>query len=643
MITYFFSGSAEGDDSGDDWDNAITSITALTGKLAFADDDVIVFMDDGFYSGNIILSISHQVTIIGGYSYDFSIGTYGSTSSYMTRLSLGSCTNTSPVKFSNVEFFNSITNNDVMELVNVEFDSNDCIINNGTLLINGVNAYGLGVFLNNHSEIESINRLTISGFTKGILSDSNIKNINNSVISNCLNGVEISMADSDININNSLIYNSFIGVLTNTSVNFNQSTVLCVTPSSSVSYTNLDSVLDDNYDAYSFADPLHGDFSPLIGADNSDSSILINGGSSSTPDQTVVDFSTNGFIVKFNNINIDSIPFVFKRGETIVFSNYGRDVSLARRIDDYLTDPTYAFSYTKQVILHNILVKHSFDKRVDQNDAWPYEWDMIDITTPVIEDTKFIVPRSIIDLGDILNSVGIRDTDIKENSIKVYNNMRYGGISYDYKASNVGSTIIWYIEKNNNILVRKNLISGEEERFPLMCPDLTDPLNKLTIRPSGLIPLSRTKDGFNFTLENDTTITVKALNEVGDFYWICTDINNSFEPRGLLVHKDSTWIVSVYTINDTSTPILLRYNNRDTYKHYIGNEYDVFNLSSDNSSPTDMTVYEDGTLYIADLNSKIFKYKPLYDYALKEDAYNNKTKLVLREQYDDVTSSITGE
>ena len=61
-------------------------------------------------------------------------------------------------------------------------------------------------------------------------------------------------------------------------------------------------------------------------------------------------------------------------------------------------------------------------------------------------------------------------------------------------------------------------------------------------------------------------------------------------------------------------------------------------LHENNKLPTDLTVYEDGNIFVADYAniSGIYRYKFAYDYAIVEEQYEKLSRVLLREYYPEV-------
>jgi hypothetical protein len=201
----------------------------------------------------------------------------------------------------------------------------------------------------------------------------------------------------------------------------------------------------------------------------------------------------------------------------------------------------------------------------------------------------------------------------------------------------------------NQILSKLNPYTGEVlESWPL----LTAPRETQFVFPSGLIPAGVFKDKYKYILESDPQVEYLSDSEDGRFKWIATTIDSNKDIRGILAFKDNLYV----TMSEYSAPIedrfvtptgfavgkVLMYSNNHTFEHYIPNYGMTFEptqlvLSSEHNYPTDITVYEDGSIFIADyLNtSGLYQYKFAYDYALIRSSYDQDSLVLLRENYED--------
>jgi hypothetical protein len=353
----------------------------------------------------------------------------------------------------------------------------------------------------------------------------------------------------------------------------------------------------------------------------------------------------------------DFLQYIYTQDDTIVFSDYNRELTFADLVSNY-KNLRYELYVNMVFDEYNVNTYPSFDINFNNPDLYPWDWDIITLKTTEIKDyNNYIIPRSVINIEDVMGTkLGIIPNaifyrDIVKDNIKVYNKYDYRGISYDYNQSHAGRNIMWVIDGTNQSLIKQNLYTGEElEYYPLLCQTPT----KSVIRPSGLIYTGVKGDYYTFILSDDPNKKIIGLTELGDFNWIPTNMNTKFDLRGAKVFKDNIFIaagqypldITNRNIIPTGEPIgkLLQYNTNDLFMNYIkypageDNGPVIHTLASGNYYPTDITVYEDGTFLIADYYSAsgIYKYKLAYDYALIQSNYDDETKVLLREQYDDV-------
>lgn len=350
------------------------------------------------------------------------------------------------------------------------------------------------------------------------------------------------------------------------------------------------------------------------------------------------------------------LGYVYTQDDTIVFSDYNKEIFFAEQMN-YYKNLKYEISLDVMFDELNVLTKSAFDSNNNLPDSYPWDWDEAQINTAQITKyNTYIVPRSVIDIESIISSkIGVLPSSISYNkinkeNIKVFTKFDYRGITTDYNQSNAGQSIVWLIDGANQTLVQQNLYTGEEiGRYPLLCNKGT----KSTIRPSGLIYTGVRGDYYTFIKQTDPNIELLGLTELGEFYWIPNSINTTMDVRGIKCYKDNLFItcsqypisVTDRTIVPSGNPIgrLLQYDSNNIYFNYIKSPGEtngplMHNLASGNYYPTDVTIYEDGTLFIADYlsTSGIYKYTPAYDYALVSSSYDNETRVLLREQYDNI-------
>lgn len=352
--------------------------------------------------------------------------------------------------------------------------------------------------------------------------------------------------------------------------------------------------------------------------------------------------------------------YIYRQGSTLLFSDYGRETQLADAKSQY-KNLTYEVYTRAEFTASGVPLVESFSTDPEVINNHPWDWDYKEFeTTEITDEHRYIIPRTVLDVLSVLNEYiyGLVDSTVfgmmTKDSIIPYMNYDYRGVAFDYDLSIPGEAIVWMIEGNNQLLTKLNAFSAERlEEFPISVPAIT---GKMMIRPSGLIPGGVYKDGYRFYLESNPQEDFIAETEDGLFKWIATNIDLQKDIRGILAYKDKIYITSteysipVYnrSIVTTNSGVgkLYMYDNNSSFEHYITNYTTrnsgigptVFPLSSRNNYPTDITVYEDGKIYIADYtnNDILYIYKFAYDYALIRGSYDQETSVLLRENYSDV-------
>lgn len=238
-------------------------------------------------------------------------------------------------------------------------------------------------------------------------------------------------------------------------------------------------------------------------------------------------------------------------------------------------------------------------------------------------------------------------SSINKSAIVVKNKTDYRGVSYDYDLSGQSRSTLWMVEGINQRLLKQDAYTLENiEDWPLLCPGVST-----MVTPSGLIYIGPQGDWFKYLIISDPSKEVFAPTEIGKFYWINTEINNSYDFRGILAYKDNLYLTGTKYIANledrdsintgSGVGLIYRYDNNNTFEHYISSEksdVDIYMLSSGNIHPTDISIYEDGDLLIVDYtnSSGIFKYTLAYDYALVGNSYDKDTMVLLKERYNNV-------
>lgn len=365
-----------------------------------------------------------------------------------------------------------------------------------------------------------------------------------------------------------------------------------------------------------------------------------------------------------NDLYIDptiTLSFTYKRGSVIIMSDHEKEIEFAKTIRTKNIkgfDLSYFYNTTK----YNIPVEASFDYLESHTggiDKQPFDWDYIHIpTTKIGSNEWWLVGRSFIDIEKILTTElselpGIAlFTKIDKTKIKIFNKIDDRGVAYDKCGSYPGTSIVWILDGRNHLLKKHNAFSNETiVTYPILGPKC----DRTHVRPSGIIFSSAENEKYKFIRTDDSSIVLTAENDLGDVQWIPNHLDSKIDIHGIVTFKDNLFIsMTQYSesINYDEFKLsggvgnIVMYSNNNLFHKYIinpnFNNFDdptLFSTSKDNAYPTDMTIYEDGNICVLDyLNrNKIYKYKLAYDYAMVENSYDSETKVLLREEYNDVS------
>lgn len=576
------------------------------------------------------------------------------------------------------------------------------VMTDGAVLLDNISSHGnlSGIFLEGSGYVE-VEGTSLSNYSSAIKSDNiyieTSTLFNNTVSIDCYPGCNVSISDSLIygtgtlissssgnlsiqastlsgnlpiyssdsliNISDSILVGSqkvIDGVYSSGSLVTNSATV----PSGWVPVSTITSTATSTLDP-KFNNSTIGDFRLKIGEATGSPYIEYVDNVNFTSDvEIAVEEAQFRIIDKQGSKELDTFHrFVYKQGSTIRFTDYNKEIEFSKSLK-YNQNLYYRQFANLKFSEYNIPTEASFSTTETVPDAHPWDWDWKTISSTKVGDEQYLVPRSIVDLEKIVeNKVGgfathILWDSIDKKMIKVFDQSLYRGISYDPKQSDTGISILWLLDSRNQTLIKQNAFSGEElDSYPLLC----SPLNKSTVRPSGLVYVGKEGDQYRFVHSNDpgmeilspTYITLENGEKGGDLPWIPTHLNSLVDIRGILAFKDHIYLTaSLYSepISDRSViptgyaqGIMYWYPSNDLFYNYTlrpedsdGPEMGI--LSSGNMYPTDISTYEDGTFLVGDYKkSDIFRYKPAYDYALVQNSINNTTRVILRESYEDVT------
>lgn len=238
--------------------------------------------------------------------------------------------------------------------------------------------------------------------------------------------------------------------------------------------------------------------------------------------------------------------------------------------------------------IYNIVTSSAF---VTEN-PWLYEWDYKTITTPKIDDTSYIIPKSIIDVTSTIVSLQTTTNNISFDNVsfKAFKNIEFKGMSYDYDISTPGSLIVWAIDTDNNIIKRNIYTDEVVAKFPMFSEKRN---TLLTIKD--IIPLESNK-----YMKESTKEIVTLKDERSRTDWLDLGINSDYDLRGLLSHKGLTYITCVHTTPGQRIPKVVMFQSNSNFLDFINNNFKEFELLDNHDGIKDLTVFEDGSLLIAD-------------------------------------------
>lgn len=685
----------------DQFPNIASGISALisSGNANSDITDFYLYIDDGLYSGVLSATIPNSGTfnIIGNGTNFIVNGTSNINTKGNGSLNIS---NVDIISDSYNDWIFNISNdsNLYLEKSNI-ISANNGIRTSGNFISNdcSFNGNGSGVFCSGYS-LSCVNT-SIANFDIGVYSDD--ATITNSYFNNCNTSIYTDQ-QSNLFLDGSLIHGSTYGIYKNQPSNITiiNSTIssqypiygasgvislndsifnasgYCITgplangssitncglfPSGYVSSNVVNVPIEVNNKSVNpkFNNTSMGDYRLKFGV--TDGSAYIEHVSKNVPDDVSLTSEISNIVFGDDNGNLNDIEsqqFLYKQGSTIALTDHNKEVEFSHFIAKhnslkYVAVTQVAFSTFEED------VRSCFSS--NGNHTHPYDWNLKQFHSPEIvdsqTDTQYIIPRSYIDISSIVSSklgflgdVDFKFDSITKQNIKVYNKDDMRGVSYDYDLSGPSTPILWTIEGRNQLLQKQNLFTSENlESYPLLCPYLGDN-NMTTI--SGLVFAGPDGDRFRFIKVSDPDLSYSAESQDGLFKWIDTSIAPQFDCRGVLSYKNNLYITATRYSEDiynrTSIPILegnglvLKYSNNHLFSHYIKNidnqTYDVMTLHPENKLPTDLTVYEDGNIFIADyLNqSGVYRYKFAYDYAIMEEQYEKLSRIILREYYPEV-------
>lgn len=702
MSNLYVRKTAIGDGDGVDWHNAYTELQSAldlipTGSGLF--HNIYIDVDD--YTITSMPTINNDTTrILGGYYIDstlvYSGYTFLPTPNFNTRITIPSgigslIVNSGVLEVRGTDITNTgqgplfVTYNDGTLYVNdSQLNTRVAIESSGYFQFDNVEAYGSGVtYINTYGPFEIHNSkvlgpeygisTNVNGF---VLSQSIVNASNTAILTTAVTSGQFEISDTLIYGGQYSLYGQ--GTLTHGTINKStfeaSSNAIYFDTSPSGTIVIHDSIMagtgtgsgvytESTQDIYAYTTNIYpgpgyvtasgcvytspnltseGYYLQLSTSDNTAYSPGIDLGGSITSYTSETSADVMGFVFPGRDVN-GYEPYLYQKGDNIVFSDLMREVQLAKWMSLYSQPMNFTYNFTKTVKETNLVTRSAFSL-VDSDDDWPWEWDYKTLNSPKIDSTSYIIPRSIIDLTDIINnSFGNENYDVDLRNIRVdsFKSLDKRGISFDYNNSSRSRLAVWMLDSDHMLTLRDVYGATDLAKYPLLTPPHPSGA-KLFIRPSGLIPYGRTENGYGFIIENQLDIVINGIDEFGNFEWLPTDINKNYDLRGVQAYKNDLFITAVYTTDEEAQPKLIRYPSKGYYEDYHNPYPFMMDLNPANSNPTDITVYEDGSFYINEYNIDssgmlIYKYKPRYDYAMREVTNEDNVRLILRENYDDVS------
>ena len=698
MDKYYVYDHGQTTNDGDSWDTAFNNIHSAID--AIGNSGVIYVANNKVYNIDNDVSIDNKyVEIRGGFTEKLISNPESPEDIYIngfefqlpkTIVTCGSSFDliSSDVLFTNIFALGDDDNSNT--LINVDNDShlnisnsdinyNNVINNSGLVDISSSNFVGDGDFIiNNNSGI--FNNVSVSQYFTGVINSHYIQ-INNSkfvdndafvilessgnsaIVTNTLvynhedNNTAIFVDDSFngniIFINNTIDYDNSIDIEDGASGIFSIENNIILGDIHNPSDLNINAIysvihpepsgIESNNNLYEdpeFVDKCGGNYNLLFGSPGT--SI----GDNVYDIENEINADVYGF--RFNNTNIDPEDYhIFLYQDTknnIVFSDYMKETLFGDFSSNFIQFPNFTFSYSRKSNVYNERTISAFSRNINAED-WTYDWDYVTIPTPEIKEVKYVVPRSIIPIDDMISqffTIESHNVTVSNLKVSAFKNADTKGISFDYNNSSHRRWIVWSIDDMQLLTMRDFFTGTIIQQLPLLVQEKLE--NKKFITPGGLVPHGVSENGYRFIRESDPNQIIEAINEEGMCDWLYTGIDTTKKLNGLLVYKDNIFITYTDTTMDDDSKRcgLLVYPTKGYYKDYYNNTPKQLILP-DIKNPSDLTVYEDGILYVCDNHVydegelKIKKYRLKYDYALKTSTNKNATKLLLRENYDRVS------
>ncbi len=669
MIEIYCSSLATGSNDGSDWINAFTTLqAALTYTLT--DTDVVkINIDCGSYTishsfvnNNLMIVGGQNINNLNNVNLKTNIIVNGTMALTTSMIKFSKCVMTSIVA-SPYYIFNYSDASSTLELSECDLFDGRISNTNGRLVMKNCTVVSNSTFDNTsniviNSGVADFVNTNVSSLSNTMLLDSsnitfakcNIISTNTSLTlhnqSNVYSDTSVIKGSTGLILNNSSSYISsstidsgFFSNTNDNTIEVRDSIILGLdsvesgifTIENSVFYPTPTNLLRTQSLTKRplFKDSSKNDYTPMFGVGTTLEAFELT--------TTDTNYSQNLEALVLQNYSINVNEFSYIVNNIFTFTDYKKELEFATKLKNVM-DYNYDIQYQKKATLTDQMVSSAFpyvDSGINVT-TWPYEWDVKTFANGTIEEETYIVPKSVIDITETIRSEFLFDpstvslnnlqvTAVKEDNIY--------GISYDYDNSTNNRKMVWTLNDDATLIKTDMYSSTEIDRYHLLSKET--PVDKYLIQISGVVPYGKVSNGYKYSLESNSKKLITGVDENFNFEWLPTDKTNGFSLTGILEYKDRLFITGKYTIDDSA--VILVYPTKGIYTDYTTLTPHVIRLDGD-ISPSDMTVLEDGSFLISNKNNlDLYNYIPQYDYAKIISSNTENTKVLLREQYNNIT------
>jgi len=654
MDVVYCSKNATGNNDGSSWENAFISLQDAL-EYCNSDNDVqFLHIENNKYE-NINITINNSYNIYGEYYIEKNYNSVIIDASDITILS--------KMQINNCDFYNSTINTNynliikyfvinnctltltnICNLINGEVITSNFNISNGTSTFDTINIYNTNKNIILNDVNFNITKSNIISNTTTITSDNSFITINESLINgnkalDIINNNRLLLANSTINNGINLLGdNNYLDISTSLILYSYDNSYNYTLYSRNSTYYNTTFNINVNNNIIltsypSFVDEIRNDYRVFFGVGiNLDKYELTN-------DNELLEHNYKAQSLTTYNINISE--YSYNINDVFTLTDYKKEIMFANDFNHLnISTLEYQISFYKKHIMNDVITESAFpyNEINDSSDPniWPYEWTYERIYNGKTEMLSRIIPKSIIDITDIINSVFFMNPKtVTIDNLRVYafKEKIIHGITYDYNNSSDTRKIIWKLT-NDEVLIKMDLYQGSIiNTYNLLSKII--PEKKYIIPISGVIPYTKYQDGYKYSLESNPNTIINGVDENYNFEWLPTDRIYKYDLYGILIYKNNLYI-SGNRISD-NTPVILIYDTKGVYLDYTTIEPYIIELNIPNLYPTDLTVLEDGSFLIANkINKKLYNFVLQYDYGMIVSSDIKNTKILLREQYNDV-------